>query len=89
MRVNGFGWAENGRPLSSDECAAGHRDYYFRTIDAFGPKRCMFESNFPVDKLSLSYNVYWNAMKKIAVNYSDAEQHAMFYATAERIYRLS
>ena len=89
MPVNGFGWGENERPPSSDEVAAAHHDYYLRTIDAFGPERCMFESNFPVDKLSLSYNVYWNAMKKIAVSYSDAEQHAMFYATAERIYRLS
>ena len=62
MRVNGFGWAENGRLPSSDGFAAAHRDYYFRTIDAFGPKRCIFESNFPVDKLSLSYDVYWNAM---------------------------
>ena len=48
----------------------------------------MFESNFPVDKLSLSYDVYWNAMKKIAAGFSAEEQHALFYGTAERIYRL-
>ena len=89
MPVNGFGWGDLERPPSSDEVAEAHRDYYLKTIDAFGPERCMFESNFPVDKLSLSYNVYWNAMKKIATEFSAAEQHALFYATAERVYRLS
>tara|TARA_B100000242_G_scaffold106766_1_gene74033 strand:+ start:3104 stop:4117 length:1014 start_codon:yes stop_codon:yes gene_type:complete len=89
MPVNGFGWDGMDKPPSSDEVAAAHRDYYLETIEAFGPERCMFESNFPVDKLSLSYNVYWNAMKKIAANFSPAEQHSMFYATAERTYRLT
>lgn len=88
MPVNGFGWADQDRPPSSDEVVKTHRDYYLYTIDAFGPERCMFESNFPVDKLSLSYNVYWNAMKKIAESFSEEEQHHLFYATAERIYRL-
>ena len=88
MPVNGFGWHKQDRPPTSDEVVAAHRDYYLHTIDAFGPSRCMFESNFPVDKLSLSYDVYWNAMKKIAAGFSAEEQHALFYGTAERIYRL-
>ena len=48
----------------------------------------MFESNFPVDKMSLSYHVYWNAMKKIAASFSEAEQIAMFSGTASRVYSL-
>lgn len=88
MPVNGFAWHRRESPPSSDDVVQAHRDYYLHTIDAFGPSRCMFESNFPVDKLSLSYDVYWNAMKKIAAAYSAQEQHALFYGTAERIYRL-
>ena len=57
-------------------------------IDCFGPERCMFESNFPVDRRSLAYGTYWNAMKKIAARYSAADQRAMFHDTAARIYRL-
>ena len=77
MPVNGFGWHRQDRPPTSDEVVAAHRDYYLHTIDAFGPSRCMFESNFPVDKLSLSYEVYWNAIKKIAEGFSAEEQHAL------------
>ena len=88
MPVNGFGWDRNEKPPSSDEVVAAHENYYRHTIDAFGPSRCMFESNFPVDKLSVSYVVYWNAMKKIAASYSANEQHELFYGTAARIYRV-
>ena len=48
----------------------------------------MFESNFPVDKLSLSYSIYWNAMKRIASEFSDDEQHELFYGTASRVYKV-
>ena len=88
MPVNGFDWNNRDVPPTSDEVVNAQRGYYQHTIDAFGPDRCMFESNFPVDKLSLSYNVYWNAMKKIAAQYSAEEQQQMFYGTAQRIYRL-
>ena len=88
MPPNGFGWHERERPASSDELVAAQRDYYLHMIDCFGPERCMFESNFPVDKLSLSYAVYWNAMKKLAAEFSAAEQDALFAGTARRVYRL-
>jgi L-fuconolactonase len=84
----GYGWDIRNRPASSDELVSAQQDYYHHAIACFGPERCMFESNFPVDKRSVSYAVYWNAMKKIAAKYSESEQHAMFYGTAERIYRL-
>jgi predicted TIM-barrel fold metal-dependent hydrolase len=55
-------------------------------IAVFGPDRCMFESNFPVDKISVSYVTFWNAMKKIAADYDAAAQDAMFAGTARRVY---
>ena len=88
MPDNGFGWDKNAMPPTSDEFVALQERYFKHAIDCFGPERCMFESNFPVDKLSISYHVMWNGMKKIAASYTDAEQHQMFYGTAERIYRL-
>jgi predicted TIM-barrel fold metal-dependent hydrolase len=88
MPDNGFGWDRRERPASSDELVEAQARYYHHTIECFGPSRCMFESNFPVDRRSLSYNVYWNAMKKIASRYSADEQHAMFYGTGAKVYRL-
>ena len=65
------------------------RDWYLHSIDVFGPGRCMFESNFPVDKLSCSYGVLWNAFKKIAGGFSEAEKASLFHDTAKRVYRLA
>lgn len=88
MAVNGFGWHKRATPPTSDELAAATRDWYLHSIDVFGPERCMFESNFPVDKLSCSYGVLWNAFKKIAKGFSAAEKAALFHDTAARVYRL-
>ncbi len=88
MPDNGFGWDQRSQPPSSDEFAQAQARYYHHTIDCFGPQRCMFESNFPVDRLSISYHVLYNGLKKIAARYTDAEQTAMFSGTARRVYRL-
>jgi len=88
MPDNGFGWDKRDRPATSDELVAAQARYYHHTIECFGPSRCMFESNFPVDRRSLPYASYWNAMKNIAALFSAYEQHAMFYGTAQRIYLL-
>jgi L-fuconolactonase len=88
MPDNGFGWHERATPPSSDEFVAAQRDYYLHTIDCFGPERCMFESNFPVDRFSISYHVLYNGLKKIVADFSEADKHAMFYGTAARIYKL-
>ena len=64
MPINGYGWHKRDRPASSDELVAAQRDWYLHCIEAFGPARCMFESNYPVDKASISYNVLWNAFKE-------------------------
>jgi len=57
-------------------------------IEQFGPSRCMFESNFPVDKVSYSYNVLYNAFKRLSKGYSAVERAAMFHDTAARVYRI-
>lgn len=88
MPDNGFGWDKQGVPPTSDEFVEAQGRYYHHMIKCFGPDRCMFESNFPVDRLSLSYHVLWNGLKKIAANYSDDDQNLMFSGTARRIYRL-
>ena len=88
MPDNGFGWHTADRPPSSDEFVAAQSRYYLHTIECFGPERCMFESNFPVDRFSLSYRVLFNALKKIAAPFSPTERDAMFFGTATRVYRL-
>jgi L-fuconolactonase len=88
MPDNGYGWDRRDRPASSDELVEAQARWYHHAIACFGPGRCLFESNFPVDRRSLPYGVYWNAMKKIAAHYSADEQQAMFHDNAARIYRL-
>jgi predicted TIM-barrel fold metal-dependent hydrolase len=88
MPDNGFGWDQRDLPPSSDEFVEAQARYYHHTIKCFGAERCMFESNFPVDRVSISYQVLWNALKKIAAQYSEEEQTALFSGTATRIYKL-
>jgi len=88
MPDNGFGWHEQPMPPTSDEFVAAQERWYLHTIDCFGPDRCMFESNFPVDRFSISYNVLWNGLKKIAQRFAPDEQDQMFFGTANRVYGL-
>jgi predicted TIM-barrel fold metal-dependent hydrolase len=88
MVVNGYGWHERKRPPTSDELLQANGNWYRYTIEQFGPKRCMFESNFPVDRLSCSYTVLWNQFKKLTHGFSADERAAMFHDTAMRVYRL-
>lgn len=86
-RYFGGGWPELDAPPSSDDVAARWGDQIRWTIDTFGPERCLFESNFPVDRETLPYGVLWNALQKIAVGYSDGEQDRLFAGTARHVYR--
>lgn len=88
MPVNGFGFHQRARPATSDEIVAATGRYYRHAIDCFGVERCMFESNFPVDRQSVSYHVLWNAFKKLVADASDAERQWLFHDTAARVYRL-
>ena len=88
MNVNGFGYHHEVLPPSSGEMATAWRPYFETAVELFGADRCMFESNFPVDKGMCSYPVLWNAFKRIAAGCSEDEKNALFYGTAQRFYSL-
>jgi len=89
MRLGGFGFHEQSEPPSSETLATTLRPYIESCINVFGSSRCMFESNFPVDKGSYSYPVFWNACKLLTKGASDAEKADLFSGTAVRFYRLA
>lgn len=84
----GFDWHTRKKPIGSEELASSMAPWITYCIEQFGPNRCMFESNFPVDKVSYSYNVLYNAFKRLSTGYSAAERAAMFHDTAARVYRI-
>jgi predicted TIM-barrel fold metal-dependent hydrolase len=88
MRLLGYDFHERPMPPSSEEAAAAWRPYIETCIEAFGPQRGMFESNFPPDKGQCSYQVIFNAFKRIAAQYSETEKTALFSKTATDFYRL-
>jgi len=95
VKLGGFGLSVSGRdyhlaplPASSGELANDWRPYIETCIDAFGVNRCMFESNFPVDKAACSYAVLWNAFKRLTSGASAGETASLFHDTAQRFYRL-
>jgi predicted TIM-barrel fold metal-dependent hydrolase len=88
MRLLGYDFHQRPRPPSSEDAAAAWRPYIETCIEAFGPARGMFESNFPPDKGQCSYQVIFNAFKRIAAQYSEAEKTALFSKTASDFYRL-
>jgi predicted TIM-barrel fold metal-dependent hydrolase len=89
MRINGFHFENAADPPSSEALAAAWKPYMETCIEAFGASRCMFESNFPVDKGSYSYGVFWNACKRLAKGASASEKADLFAGAAQRFYRLS
>ncbi len=88
MPFGGFEWSYAHRPASAEALAHAWRPYIDACIQSFGPKRCMFESNFPVDSFSCDYATLWNALKLCAEGYSAEEKTALFSATAKQVYRL-
>ena len=88
MRIGGFDFPAQGEPPSSETLAAAWRPYIETCIEAFGTARAMFESNFPVDKGSYSYPVFWNACKLMSKGASGAEKSDLFARTAAGFYRL-
>lgn len=88
MPMSGFNWDKRAVPINSIEMAEAVAPYYLWCIEQFGVRRCMFESNFPVDKLAYSYTVVWNAFKRIVKGCSSEEKASLFYDTAVRVYRL-
>ena len=89
MDFNGFDWHERSKPPSSEELVQATRPWYEHAIEQFGVHRSMFESNFPVDKKSVSYSVLWNSFKLLTHGYSKTEKANLFHDTAASVYRLA
>ena len=88
MRIGVFDHHLGSQPPSSVQIAQAWAPWIHATLEWFGADRCLFESNFPVDKITCSYAVLWNAFKRMASGASETEKTALFSATASRIYRL-
>lgn len=88
MPMMGYRWDKRTTPATSEELAEVWAEPIQRVIELFGPQRCMFESNFPVDKRGAGYVVLWNAFKRIASGYSPDEKRFLFHDTAATAYRV-
>lgn len=89
MPLFGFEFASRPEPPGSDDIALAIAPYVDACIGAFGAGRCMFESNFPVDKGSYNYNTLWNAFKRVTRRRTDDEVESLFSGTATRLYNLT
>tara|TARA_Y100001970_G_scaffold268144_1_gene359006 strand:- start:2666 stop:3691 length:1026 start_codon:yes stop_codon:yes gene_type:complete len=88
MPMMGFRWDKRDRPASSVELVEAWSDPIQYAIEVIGAKRCMFESNFPVDKRGAGYVPLWNSFKLIAADCSADEKRDLFHDTAARAYQL-
>jgi predicted TIM-barrel fold metal-dependent hydrolase len=88
MRLAAYDYGKEPAPPTSETLARLWGPYASTCIELFGPERCMVESNFPVEKMGISYAALWNALKRIVASASTSEKQAIFSATANRVYRL-
>lgn len=88
MRLSGFGFDEQAIPPTSDDLAAAWKPWVMTALEIFGPSRCMWGSNFPVDKGSYAYGVGLNAYKRLCAGATADERHDIFWRTAARHYGL-
>jgi predicted TIM-barrel fold metal-dependent hydrolase len=88
MRIGVLDHHRRDIPPTSQQIADAWKPWIATSIEAFGAERCMFESNFPVDKITSGYAVLWNAFKRLASGASPAEKTALFSGTARRVYRI-
>ncbi len=94
MKLGGLGMWTTGLPCtrtksSAAQIAAEEKPYLETCIAAFGPERCMFESNYPVEAGVGSYHTVWNAFKHVTAGYSDAEKAHLYFESARKAYRLA
>ena len=85
----GYDWHSRTNPIGSEELSITMTPLMTYCIEQFGPERCMFESNFPPDKVGYSYNVLFNAFKRLSEGYSVLERSGMFHDNAVRVYRIT
>jgi len=88
MNILGYDWDERAKPAGSAEIAEATKPYILYCIEKFGTKRCMFESNFPVDGEAFPYHVIWNAFKRLTMDISKEEKNDLFYNTAVKTYHI-
>ena len=88
MPVFGFGWRKRESPPDSELLAQAWRPYFEVCLETFGPGRCMFESNFPMDRTGCTYGSLWNAFKRLAAPLCADERALLLHGTARRVYRL-
>ncbi len=88
MDIYGFDWNKYDTPPTSAKLAEAMKPYFDWCVEQFGVNRCMFESNFPVDKGSYSYTVLWSAFKRVTKDFSRDERRALLHDTAVKVYRL-
>lgn len=88
MRRCGFGFEQSDTPPSSYQLSEVWKPYIEQCVHIFGPDRCMFESNFPVDKVSCTYRALWNAYIRVTSGWTANERSALFHDTARRVYRI-
>jgi L-fuconolactonase len=88
MAICGFDFHKRATPPDSAELATAWRPWIETCIEAFGPRRAMFESNFPVDRVSCTYAVLWNALKRIAAGASADDKALLFKSSARKFYRM-
>jgi L-fuconolactonase len=88
MVICGATWHQYASPPTSAKLAQQWRPQIETCIELFGAARCMFESNFPVDKGMFSYAVVWNSFKRLASGASNHEKDFLFRETANEFYRL-
>jgi predicted TIM-barrel fold metal-dependent hydrolase len=88
MPIIGFDWHARTVPIGSEELAESLAPLVNYCIEKFGPSRCMFESNFPVDKVAYSHHVLYNAFKRLSKGYSATERAGLFHDNATRVYRV-
>jgi len=88
MKVAGFDHHVASRPPGSAALAAVWRPYLLQAIDCFGAQRCLFESNFPVDKGMFGYGVLWNAFKRVVADFAEADKDRLFSGTARETYKI-
>jgi L-fuconolactonase len=88
MRINGFDFEKGELPPSSVQLAEAWKPWMHSCIEMFGAGRCMFESNFPVDKGSYPYSNGWNAFKRLTAQASPDEREDLFRSTVSKVYRL-
>ena len=81
-------WVNQKKPPSSDDVAAVWKEKILWCIEIFGTDRCMFESNYPVDRQTLPYSVIWNSFQKVTDSFTENEKSDLFSSTACNVYRV-